>query len=86
MATPSLRALEPGKLVTVWHKGFLDWEGILESFLPQASQKLSQTQQNAGGFTKNELMSFSVTPTGNDWATGYNMWDTLTDIRKTIIC
>jgi hypothetical protein len=35
-----------------------------------------------GNFTKQELMSFAVTPTGNDWATGYNMWDTLTVTGK----
>jgi hypothetical protein len=55
---------DSGKLITVWHKGF--WTGGYSE------------APNRGGFTQNELMSFSVTPTGNDWATGYNMWDTLT--------
>ena len=36
----------------------------------------------SGNFTKQELMSFAVTPTGNDWTTGYNMWDTLTQSGK----
>ena len=35
-----------------------------------------------GDFTKNNLVVFSVTPTGLGWQTGQNMWDTLTSTGK----
>ena len=34
------------------------------------------------GFTENNLVVFSVTPTGTAWAGGYDMWNTLTVTGK----
>tara|TARA_R110000824_G_scaffold192596_1_gene374829 strand:+ start:1518 stop:3059 length:1542 start_codon:yes stop_codon:yes gene_type:complete len=35
-----------------------------------------------GQFSQNELLMFSVTPTGMDWTGGYDMWNTLTATGK----
>ena len=53
----------------VWHKGFLTGNSSLDT--PSEYR-----------FAKNHLMCFSVTPTGLDWQTGYDMWNTLTVTGK----
>ena len=65
--------LNSGNLITVWHHGM--WTGQLT-----ADQTVLYSL--GGKFTVPELMVFSVTSTGREWAAGYDMWSTLTTTGK----
>ena len=52
-----------GQSLCVWHKGFFTG---------------SRAANTDHGYCSHNLLCFSVTPTGLDWQTGYDMWSTLT--------
>ena len=55
-----------GIILNVWHKG-VGWTGNTPFSSPANYS-----------FPRNNLVCFSVTPTGLDWQNGYDMWSTLT--------
>lgn len=61
-----------GIILNVWHRG-VGWTG---------NTPFSSPADYA--FPKGDLVCFSVTPTGLDWQTGYNMWNTLTPTGQRI--
>ena len=65
-----LHSHNTGTILNVWHKDTF-WTGNTNGY-------------GGGDFSKGNLVCFSVTPTGLDWQTGYNMWNTLTPTGQRI--
>ncbi|MHA2052811.1 MAG: hypothetical protein ACW99F_04350 [Candidatus Hodarchaeales archaeon] len=69
-----------GQPLCVWHQGFIT--GRVGGDYGNVNTDTNPWGTNT--FCKKNLLCFSVTPTGNDWTTGYDMWSTLTPTGQRI--